>query len=124
MRPIPFPRILALLALLLAARPLAAQTVQGELVDAARRPLGGAMVVLLDADGKVRGRVLTDEAGRFTLRAPGAGSYRLRAERIGFQATESPALALAAGETRQYRMEGTTSAVSGSAWMTGCSAAG
>ncbi|HEX8453724.1 MAG TPA: carboxypeptidase regulatory-like domain-containing protein [Longimicrobium sp.] len=111
MRPIPFPRILALLALLLAARPLAAQTVQGELVDAARRPLGGAMVVLLDADGKVRGRVLTDEAGRFTLRAPGAGSYRLRAERIGFQATESPALALAAGETRQYRMEGTTSAV-------------
>jgi hypothetical protein len=111
MRPIPLPRTLALLALLLAAPPLAAQTVQGELVDAARRPLGGAMVVLLDAEGKVRGRVLTDLSGRFTLRAPGAGSYRLRAERIGFQATESPALALAAGETRSYRMEGTTRAV-------------
>ena len=111
MRPIPFPRILALLALLVAARPLAAQTVQGERVDAARRPLGGAMVVLLDTEGKVRGRVLTDAAGRFTLRAPGAGSYRLRAERIGFQATESPALALAAGETRSYRMEGTARAV-------------
>jgi hypothetical protein len=111
MPPIPLPRILALLALLLAARPLAAQTVQGELVDAARRPLGGAMVVLLDAEGKVRGRVLTDLSGRFTLRAPGAGSYRLRAERIGFQATESPALALAAGETRSYRMQGTTLAV-------------
>ncbi|HLL82210.1 MAG TPA: carboxypeptidase-like regulatory domain-containing protein, partial [Longimicrobium sp.] len=53
----------------------------------------------------------TDLSGRFTLRAPGAGSYRLRAERIGFQATESPALALAAGETRSYRMEGTTRAV-------------
>ena len=111
MRPILLPRTLALLALLLAAPPLAAQTVQGELVDAARRPLGGAMVVLLDAEGKVRGRVLTDLSGRFTLRAPGAGSYRLRAERIGFQATESPALALAAGETRSYRMEGTTRAV-------------
>ncbi len=111
MRPIPLPRVLALLALLLAARPLAAQTVQGELVDAAHSPLPGAMVVLLDAEGKVRGRVLTDLAGRFTLRAPGAGSYRLRAERIGFRVTESPALALTAGETRSYRMEGTARAV-------------
>ncbi|MBW3656407.1 MAG: carboxypeptidase-like regulatory domain-containing protein, partial [Gemmatimonadetes bacterium] len=52
-----------------------------------------------------------DVAGRFTLRAPGAGSYRLRAERIGFRVTESPALALTAGETRSYRMEGTARAV-------------
>ncbi|HEX8211875.1 MAG TPA: carboxypeptidase-like regulatory domain-containing protein [Longimicrobium sp.] len=106
MRPIPFPRILALLALLVAARPLAAQTVQGELVDAAGKPLPGAMVVLLDAAGKSLGRVLTDESGRFVLRAPSAGSYRLRAERIGYGGTESPPLQLAEGEARSYRLEG------------------
>jgi len=111
MHPITPTRVLALLALLLAARPLAAQTVQGELVDAAGRPLGGAMVVLLDAEGKVQGRVLTDESGRFVLRAPGAGSYRLRAERIGFERTESPPLALAPGEARPYRLEGGARAV-------------
>lgn len=88
-----------LLALLLAGSPLAAQSVAGRLAEeGSGRPIEGAVVVLLDEAGAQRTGTLTDASGRFSLRAPGPGHYRLRAERIGFRGTLSPPFGLAAGE--------------------------
>ena len=96
----------ALLAALLAAAPCAAQSVAGELVDRAQRaPVRGALVVLLDESGTQRARALTTATGSFALKAPGAGRYRVRAERVGFASTTSPVLELAEGETLRFRLE-------------------
>jgi len=95
---------LAVLALLAAASPAAAQQVRGVLVDAAGKPVSGAFISLRGEGGAVVARALTGADGRFTVRGGAAGSYRVRAERIGFGTTSSPALALAAGETRELRL--------------------
>ncbi len=95
----------ALALTLSAAAPLAAQAVRGRLVEAqSRAPVEGAMVWLLDADGARLGGALTDSAGWFIVRAPAAGRYRLRAERIGFATTTSPEVAFVAGETLAYEL--------------------
>ncbi|MFL5381784.1 MAG: carboxypeptidase regulatory-like domain-containing protein [Longimicrobiaceae bacterium] len=100
-------RNLLLLASLLAALPaaLAAQAVSGTVVDAqSGAPLPGALVSLVSSDGQARARALSDDAGRFSLRAPATGRYQLRAERIGYAAATSPPLELAAGQTTTYRL--------------------
>ncbi|HEX5725721.1 MAG TPA: carboxypeptidase regulatory-like domain-containing protein [Longimicrobiaceae bacterium] len=95
----------ALAALLAAAAPLAAQEVRGDLREAGSgRPVAGALVTLLDAAGAAQASALTDSAGRFAVRAPAAGTFRLRAERPGYATATSPALALEAGRTAQQRL--------------------
>ena len=97
---------LAAFALLL-PRIAIAQTVDGELVErGGGRPIASAVVVLLDSAGARQAAMLTGADGRFRLRAPGAGRFQLRAERVGFRATLSPPLSLADGQTLAYRMEG------------------
>ncbi|MGI9189756.1 MAG: carboxypeptidase regulatory-like domain-containing protein [Longimicrobiaceae bacterium] len=87
------------------ALPLAAQTVRGELVQAASgQPIAGAFVVLLDEAGRRTSETLSDPSGRFELRAPTAGVYTLRAERIGNATAVSPPLRLAAGQTLDHRL--------------------
>ncbi len=54
---------------------------------------------------------LTDERGRFLLTAPVAGTYSLRAQRIGFADTNTGGLKLTAGATRDIRMASTSKAV-------------
>jgi hypothetical protein len=80
-----------------------AQTVRGVLrEEGTGGPIGGAFIVLLDEDGGRPGRdigTLTDDDGRFQLRAPEPGRYRLRAERIGFKSTLSEVIELEAGAT-------------------------
>ena len=99
------PALLAGAAVLLAA-PLRAQAVAGELVDrAGGKPVPGALVVLLDEQGVQRARAMTTAAGAFLVRAPAAGRYRLRAERVGFASTTSPLLDLAVDQTVRYRLE-------------------
>ncbi|MDB4950414.1 MAG: hypothetical protein JWM27_3063 [Gemmatimonadetes bacterium] len=84
----------------LSASALAAQTVHGTLADAATGVgVRGATVVLVDAQGRSAVAAVTGARGAFVLRATAAGRYSLRAERVGFVATLSPAFALAAGET-------------------------
>ncbi|HEX7118865.1 MAG TPA: carboxypeptidase regulatory-like domain-containing protein [Longimicrobiales bacterium] len=91
--------------LLLAVAPLAAQTVRGRLVAAgSRAPIGAAMVWLLDEADARLGGALTDSDGWFVLHAPAPGRYRLRAERVGFAATTSPELTLAAGAAITYEL--------------------
>jgi hypothetical protein len=62
------------------------------------------LVALVDADGHQRAAALTDAAGAFTIRAPGAGRWSLRAERIGYATVTSPAFDLRDGETRTEQL--------------------
>ncbi|HEX2077209.1 MAG TPA: carboxypeptidase-like regulatory domain-containing protein [Longimicrobium sp.] len=93
-------------AALLGARPVHAQTVRGTVVDAeSGHPVAGAVVVLLDQDGRRHGAVLSGPAGEYRLDAPRAGAYVLRAERVGYQSITSLLLRLAEGETVVHRLE-------------------
>jgi hypothetical protein len=76
-----------------------AQTVRGEVVTETGAPVVGAFVALFDAEGARRGAVLTGRDGRFTVRAPAAGVYRLQVELIGHETHDSGLIDLAAGQT-------------------------
>ena len=76
----------------------AAQIVRGRVLEeGSGTPLAGAMIVLMDGTGTQTGRILTDDLGRFVLRAPQAGTHTLRADRIGYASVTSTALELAPG---------------------------
>ncbi len=64
---------------------LGAQQVQGVVRDSVSGfAVPGAVVTVLDANGAVSARTLTDQAGRFAVAVP-AGPARLRVIRIGFR---------------------------------------
>ena len=95
--------LLALAAL--AAPRLAAQTIVGQVVDAVTSaPVGEGFVVLLDERGREVARGLTGVDGRFVLRAPGPGRYRLRSERIGFTAFVAPPITLEQNQQLTQRL--------------------
>lgn len=84
---------------------LGAQVVRGEVVDGGTaRPIVGAVVILIDDHGARRAGVLTDDAGRFAVRAPAPGRYTLRIDRIGYASSTSPPLALGEGQTVERRL--------------------
>ncbi len=84
-------RLALLLLLALPAPDLHAQLVRGRFVEeGSERPVVGGFVSLLDGSGKRLAGVLSGEEGRFLLRAPAAGEYRIRGERIGFESVERP----------------------------------
>lgn len=96
----------------LSAGPATAQLVTGKLVDRTTgEPLDGAFVVLVDSAGVKRGGILTNREGRYFLRAPAAGRYTIRVERIGYATSTSRPLTLSANETRVYDMAVTTQAI-------------
>ncbi|MBE0594976.1 MAG: hypothetical protein IH616_21535, partial [Gemmatimonadales bacterium] len=64
--------------------------------------LGSGFVILEDAAGSEVARELVSYAGRFTVRAPGSGRYRLRWARIGYRTVISGDLDLAAGAAVPY----------------------
>ena len=72
------------------ALPLEAQdqapaiTARGQVLTAAGNPVPRATVELLDAAGRAERTTRSDESGRFSLAAPGAGRFRLRATSIGY----------------------------------------
>lgn len=84
--------LLPLLALLLAvapASPSGAQMIRGRFVEeGSEAPVVGGFVTLLDGTGARLAGVLSQDGGRFLVRYPGAGEYRLRGERIGFESVE------------------------------------
>jgi hypothetical protein len=82
---------LAAAAALSVATPAASQTVRGVLVEEGTgQPIRGAMVWLMDGERRI-GAALSDSLGRFFIRAPRAGRYIARAERIGYEdATSGP----------------------------------
>jgi len=94
-------RRFALLALLPSVA-LGQQVELHVLEETTRSPVVGAIVRLL-GDGGIVAQGLTSESGRIVLRAPGAGNYRLKLDRIGWSGTMTAPFPLAPGET--YRRE-------------------
>jgi uncharacterized SAM-binding protein YcdF (DUF218 family) len=102
----PMPRVsLTLLAACLIATPLAGQIVRGRVVDLATGgALPGAHVVLVDGTGHDGSSALTADDGRFAIRAPEAGRYVLRVQRIGYSSTRSDPFTLGADETLEQQI--------------------
>jgi protocatechuate 3,4-dioxygenase beta subunit len=98
--------VVGVCAAVTAAGTLSAQAVRGVLVErGSGRAIRGAFVVLLDERDAEVARALTDDAGRFLVRAPTPGRYRLQSKRIGFRLSVSPPLTLGADQTVGHRME-------------------
>ena len=94
-------------------RPASAQVVRGRLVDASDDAgIGGAMMSLMDRRGAQLSRVLSRDSGLFELGTPISGTYRLRADRIGYATTFSDYFDLAAGDTLSFRMVAAVQAIS------------
>ncbi len=90
-------------ALLACASPAASQTLYGRLTSQdGGRPVGGALVALVDANGREVRSAVSSSDGRYRLTAPGAGSYALRVERVGHESVLTAAISLAAGEEREH----------------------
>ena len=86
--------------LVVPATGLAAQLLRGSVLRSRDElPIVGAVVLLLDTADVARARGLTDMQGRFFLRAPAPGRYRLRTLRIGFTATTGSPFSLRADTT-------------------------
>lgn len=105
----PLPAILGLalalaLALTLGAPPATAQAVLGTVVTRDTVPVLGAVVALLDSTDAALTPTLTDEFGEFTLRAPRAGTWRLRVEHVGYKRVVTLPFELRAGETVERRL--------------------
>jgi hypothetical protein len=104
--------LLAAVLLAALARPGAAQTVQGQLIDASTgAPIAGVLVRLLTEAGDEAGGYLTNEAGRFTLQAPDPGVYTLRAERIGYETVTSDPFTLERAQRFGIRLETAQTAI-------------
>src|SRR5687767_734163 len=101
----------AALAALVTA-PGAAQAVAGTLIDPSGAAVPAARVLLLDSLGVSRASSLTDASGAFRLSAPGAGRYRVAAERVGFASTRSAPVQLGPGETGTVRLVASSTAIS------------
>ena len=95
------PSVAATAAIFFSAIPgaLGAQVLRGTLNDAARQPVPGASVTMLDSAGKTVGGMVTDERGVFHIAAPRAGTYTTTVRRIGFEPWTSPTISLEAGES-------------------------
>jgi hypothetical protein len=94
-------RFLSSITLLLGfAWPAAGQIVRGTAREAeSGRAIESGVVTLLDEGGAPVRAVLTDSLGEFAVRAPAAGAYRLRFERLGFRPMTSDRFTLDEGET-------------------------
>jgi hypothetical protein len=95
-------RVPFLVALSAVPVPVSAQVVQGQYLDEATgQPVASVTVDLLwsggDADFTIATAV-TDEQGRFILRAAASASYRLRSTRIGYQPVTTRPFDLLEGE--------------------------
>jgi hypothetical protein len=90
-----------------------AQAVSGTIVEAeSNAPLVTAYLTLTSLDGDIVARTLSDAQGRFTLRAPTAGRYLVRAERIGRAPVALGPVYLEDGEVVRMELRAETRAIS------------
>ncbi len=76
--------------------PVAGQAVEGRVWDArSDRPVPNVLLRLVDEAGANRSATAADSAGRFRLPAPGPGTFRIRAEQLGYQPYEGPRIDVA-----------------------------
>ena len=90
------------------AMPLAAQgrqAIRGTLAEEGTlQPIGGAFVTVLDEAGERIAGGLSRDDGSFLIDVPTPGTYRLRAERIGFESTESILVAVTEGRISEIEL--------------------
>jgi len=92
-------RALVVIAAAGAIQPLAAQTIQGRVLDDQNEsPIATALVRLVDESGKRRAVSIADSVGFYRLEAPEPGVYRLEAARLGFDNFETPLLDAASAD--------------------------
>lgn len=95
---------MALCMCLCSGSALSAQVVRGTVIDGSTNaPIRGSFVAL-QRDGRQVTAVLTGAAGEFIFRLP-AGTYSLRADRIGHQTATVPAFDVAAEQTRTFTLK-------------------
>ncbi len=87
-------------ALGLCPAPGSAQEVRGRLVSIEGTAIPWALVHLVNASDEEVITVVSSSSGAFTLRAANPGTYRVKAERIGYAATFSEPLSLTRDEPR------------------------
>jgi len=103
---------LGLCASLMTATELGAQAVRGRLLDAdSGEPVAGALILLVDTRGAEVASTVTSARGTYQVQAPGAGVFRLRAERIGFQNSYSGEIRLLSGQTLTEELTASSSAI-------------
>ncbi|MEP6572167.1 MAG: carboxypeptidase regulatory-like domain-containing protein [Gemmatimonadota bacterium] len=94
------------LLILCAPAALPAQAISAELVETGTaHPISGALAILLSGPTPTGVSSVTDERGRFYLKAPGAGAYRLRVLRIGFPEWVSDTIRLASAQVLRLHLE-------------------
>jgi hypothetical protein len=94
-----------LTAATLSMSPVRAQIVTGQVVDSTSgTPVGSGFVVLLDSGNREVARALSTRDGRFRLAAQAGGLFRLRSERIGYQAFTSAPFELSLGQTLEREL--------------------
>lgn len=92
-------RTAALLVFSGAALPLHGQSVVGRTLDAKDRVVvSGAVIQVVDPRDSVRAEAVSDAAGRFVLRVPAGGPYRLRGTTGGYGAVVGDAFNLGDGD--------------------------
>lgn len=106
----------------LPAGSLAAQSVEGVVRDSQQRPLAATYIALLDEDRESVSTMVTDDQGRFEIRAPVPGSYYLYINRLGFRSLVDGLYTLREGDPLEVwvvmhpdpiRLEGVTGVVEG-----------
>lgn len=81
------------------------QIVLGHIVeDGTDNPIVAAAVEMLDHRNAVVATAVSDSAGHFLLRAAQPGTYRLRAEALGYQTVTTPGIAVELAEQFQVRV--------------------
>lgn len=100
----------ALGATALGTRSLGAQTIRGTVVDeTSKLPVASVLVTMLDDEGKeTLPGVRTDSVGNFVVHAARAGTWRVRAVRIGYNPMISENVPLAVGGLAVVRLRMTT----------------
>jgi hypothetical protein len=92
----------AVVLLVLAVAPADAQTViRGTVIeDGTRVPIGTVDLRLLDADGEIRARAISDQNGQFTieLQASDSGVFTLGVRRVGYAPITAEELRVGAGD--------------------------
>jgi len=92
-------------ALLLAVRPAHAQTLVGRVLDdLTGTPVATARVLLVDSLAMAVAWAESDGDGRVVLKAPGAGFFRIYADRLGYGDLLSDTFALAGGATAELEL--------------------
>jgi hypothetical protein len=93
-------RMISVLLVALCSARVPAQVVTGTVLSASdRTSVAGAIVILSAQAGARVNATLTNDSGGFRLRAPGAGSFGLRVDVVGYESLTVPPFPIEAGGT-------------------------